>query len=99
MKTDKLKEQLRRTLRRDLWFTVGPAALVVCVAFAITFYFVEPAPPKTLVLAMAPDEGGFRYFARKYQEFLSRHGVTLELRQTNGSVSSVGLLADARERV
>ena len=60
----------------------------------MTFYFVKPAPPKTIVLAMAADEGGFRYFARKYQEKLAKHGITLELRQTQGSVTSVELLAD-----
>jgi TRAP transporter TAXI family solute receptor len=98
-KTDMLKQQLRRALRRDLWVTVAPAALIICAAFAVTFFFVKPAPPKTLVLAMAPDEGGFRYFARRYQEILKRHGITLELRTTKGSVTSVELLADESQGV
>lgn len=94
MKTDKFNEQLRRTQRRDLWLTVAPATLIIAVAFAVTFYFVKPAPPKTVVLALSPDEGGFRYYAKKYQAFLARHGVTLELRNTEGSVANVALLAD-----
>jgi TRAP-type uncharacterized transport system substrate-binding protein len=94
MNTDSLKEQLRRTIRRDLWIVIVPAALVIGAAFAVTFYFVKPAPPKKVVLAMATDEGGFRYFARKYQEALARHGITLELHPTKGSVTSVQLLAD-----
>jgi hypothetical protein len=61
MKTDSLKEQLRRTMRRDLWLTVAPAALIIGLAFAVTFYFVKPAPPRTLVLATAQAEGGVRY--------------------------------------
>ncbi|HEX5748259.1 MAG TPA: TAXI family TRAP transporter solute-binding subunit [Archangium sp.] len=89
MKTDSLKEQLRRTTRRDLWLTVAPAALIIGIAFAVTFYFVKPAPPMKLVLATAQDEGGFRYFAKKYQESLARHGVTVEIQQTKGSVTSV----------
>ncbi|MCY1033956.1 ABC transporter substrate-binding protein [Corallococcus sp. BB11-1] len=92
MKTDSLKAQLKRTLRRDLWIAIVPAVLVIAVAFAVTFYFVKPAPPKTLVMALAPDEGGFGYMAKRYQKFLAQHGVTLELRPTKGSVSSVGLL-------
>ncbi|KFE68424.1 TAXI family TRAP transporter solute-binding subunit [Hyalangium minutum] len=99
MKTDKLKEQFRRTLRRDLWLALAPAILVVGVVFAVTFFFVKPAPPKKVVLAMATDEGGFRYFARKYQEALAKHGITLELRPTQGSVTSVGLLADENSGV
>jgi TRAP-type uncharacterized transport system substrate-binding protein len=92
MKTDNLRQQLRRTLRRDLWITLVPTLLIIGIAFTITLYFVKPAPPKTLVLAVAQDEGGFRYFARRYQDFLSQHGVTLELRPTKGSVTSVELL-------
>ncbi|MCE9666441.1 ABC transporter substrate-binding protein [Myxococcus stipitatus] len=94
MTADSLKAQLRRTLRRDLWFTLAPAILLVGVAFAATFYFIKPAPPKTVVLALSPDEGGFRFYARKYQEFLKKHGITLELRNTTGSIENVKLLAD-----
>ncbi|SET75740.1 TAXI family TRAP transporter solute-binding subunit [Stigmatella erecta] len=94
MKTDNLRQQLRRTLRRDLWITLAPTLLIIGIAFTITFYFVKPAPPKTLVLAVAQDEGGFRYFARRYQQFLTQHGITLELRPTKGSVTSLELLAD-----
>ncbi|RKH31954.1 TAXI family TRAP transporter solute-binding subunit [Corallococcus sicarius] len=92
MKTDTLKAQIKRTLRRDLWLAIAPAALLIAAAFAVTLYFVKPAPPKTLVMALAPEEGGFNYMAKRYQKFLAEHGVTLELRPTKGSVSSVALL-------
>jgi TRAP transporter TAXI family solute receptor len=98
MKKNMLKEQLQRTMRRDLWITVAPAALIIGIAFAVTFYFVKPAPPMKLVIATAQDEGGFRYFARKYQESLAKHGVTVEIQQTKGSVSSVELLAGDEAR-
>ncbi|WP_223643239.1 TAXI family TRAP transporter solute-binding subunit [Corallococcus sp. EGB] len=93
MKTDTLKTQLKRTMRRDLWFAIGPAVLVIAAAFAVTFYFVKPAPPKTLVMALAPEEGGFNYLAKRYQKFLAQQGITLELRNTRGSVGSVALLS------
>jgi hypothetical protein len=92
MTKDSLKAQLRRTLGRDLWIAVVPAVLLIGAAFAVTLGFVKPAPPKKLLLAMAPDEGGFRYYAKKYQDALAKHGITLELRQTQGSVSNVKLL-------
>lgn len=99
MTAESLKAHLRRSLRRDLWMTLLPALLVAGAAIAVTLHFIKPAPPKKLVLALAPDEGGFRYFARRYQEFLGRHGIALELRETKGSLSSVELLADEREAV
>lgn len=51
------------------------------------------------MLAPAQDEGGARYYARRYAEFLARHGVTLELRPRSGSVASAALVADATSGV
>ncbi|WP_342380601.1 ABC transporter substrate-binding protein [Myxococcus stipitatus] len=99
MTADPHKQQLRRTMRRDLWLTLTPAVLLMGAAFAAAFHFIEPAPPKTLVLAMSPDEGGFRFYARKYQDFLARHGITLELRSTKGSIDNIALLADEHSGV
>ncbi|WP_224368583.1 TAXI family TRAP transporter solute-binding subunit [Hyalangium versicolor] len=99
MTKDSLKQQLRRTMRRDLWIALGPALLVIAAAFAATFFFIKPAPPKKLVMAVAADEGGFRYFARKYQDALTRNGITLEQRPTKGSVTNVELLSDENAEV
>src|SRR5205823_13678067 len=65
----------RRILRKDLLVTLAPTALIIVAAFGITMLFVKPAPPKKLTIAVAPDEGGSRYYARRYQEILKRHGI------------------------
>jgi len=98
-KPGKLRAQFQRTLRRDLWLTLGPALLLVALAFAATFLFVKPAPPRSLTLATPGDEGGSRYFARRYQQILARDGVTVTLRPSAGSVSNIQLLDDARSDV
>ena len=67
----------RRILRKDLLVTLAPTALIIVAAFGITMLFVKPAPPKKLTIAVAPDEGGSRYYARRYQEILKRHGITV----------------------
>lgn len=94
MATERLGPRARRILRTDLWVTLAPTVLVVAAAFGLTMFFVKPAPPKKITVAVAPDEGGSRYYARRYQEILKRHGVTLEVRQTGGSLTNVQLLAD-----
>jgi TRAP-type uncharacterized transport system substrate-binding protein len=91
--------RFRRALRSDLWVTVVPAVVLVAGAFAFTLLFVKPAPPKKLVVAIAPDEGGSRYYARRYQEILKRYGIALDVRQTAGSLASVKLLADSKSGV
>ncbi len=85
-------EKLRS--RRDFLITALPTAVIIAAAFSVTLYFVKPAPPDRIVLATTADEGGSRYFARRYQKLLEKHGVTLELRSTQGSVSNIRLLAD-----
>jgi TRAP-type uncharacterized transport system substrate-binding protein len=87
--------RVRRFFRSDLWIAVLPTLLIVAAAFAVTMIFVKPAPPKRLTIAIAADEGGARYYARRYQEILKRHGVTLDVRQTTGSPANIKLLADA----
>jgi len=74
--------------------TIGPTVLIIAAAFGVTMLFVKPAPPKRLTAAIAPDEGGSKYYARRYQEILKRHGITLEVRQTAGSLANVQLLAE-----
>ncbi|MBF5042370.1 C4-dicarboxylate ABC transporter substrate-binding protein [Aggregicoccus sp. 17bor-14] len=99
MTMDSLRRQLSRARRRDLWLTLTPTLLLIALAFSATLYFVKPAPPKHLVLALAPDEGGARYYARRYQELLKKDGITVELRNTEGSAHSVALLTDPAQHV
>jgi len=94
MVAETIGPKARRILRRDLWVTLGPTVLIIAAAFAVTMFFVKPAPPRKITVAVAPDEGGSRYYARRYQEILKKQGVTLEVRQSGGSLTNVQLLAD-----
>jgi TRAP transporter TAXI family solute receptor len=85
--------------RRDFWITVIPAALLVVAAFAGALHFVKPAPPKTLVLGMGNDEGGGRYYAKKYKEILAKHGITVDVRETDGLAENVKLLLSEKSDI
>lgn len=79
--------------RRDLAVAVLPVAVLTILAFAFTLYFfVKPAPPKHIVMATAQGEGRYTHYAKLYQEFLAKNGVTLELRPSSGAVQSLSLL-------
>lgn len=90
-----LRRAVSAGTRREFWITLAPTILVVAFAFGLAYYFVEPAPPKSIVLVTSLDEGGFRWYARKYAEFLAEHGVTMDVREATGSVESVRVLSDA----
>ena len=81
-----------RQRRRDFLRTIGPGIIVTLAAFAIAFYFVEPPPPNTVVIATGATGGRYHAYAEKYAEAFAEHGITLELRETAGSVENFDLL-------
>lgn len=74
-----------------IWTAVTVAAFVLAIAAWIHF---KPAPPSEIVLAVAPDECGSKYFTRRYKAYLEAHGVQLRVVTTEGSARNVALLAD-----
>ncbi|MCK5679965.1 hypothetical protein KAI46_04045 [bacterium] len=69
---------------------------VVLLGFAITYQFIEPAPPSNLIIAAGSRGGAYLEFALKYQELLAQDGVTLEVLETAGSIENLALLADGK---
>lgn len=91
--------RLQHALRRELWFTVLGALLLVGIAFALAFRFVQPAPPNSLVMTTGPQDGGYHRAALRYQQILARDGVQLELRPSQGSLENVTRLTAAEAPV
>jgi TRAP transporter TAXI family solute receptor len=83
-----------RQRRRDLYRTIGPGALVTLIAFGVAFYFVEPPPPDTLVIATGSRDGRYHAIAEAFSDVFSDNGVTLEIRPSEGSVENFKLLAE-----
>jgi uncharacterized protein len=80
---------------RDHLLVFGPALVLTAVAFVVAIRFVEPAPPRRIVLATGRPDGAYHQFGLRYQAELAREGITVELRPTAGAVENVRLLAAA----
>ncbi|HJT77024.1 MAG TPA: TAXI family TRAP transporter solute-binding subunit [Gemmataceae bacterium] len=82
-------------------FTIWALVLGVCLAVLVTTYllFVEAPPPRRLVIATGGRAGAYYHFARKYADELRKEGLTLEVRETDGSVENLQLLRDAQSGV
>jgi len=74
--------------------TFGTALLVTLIGFAIAWQFVNPAPPRTVVIATGHADGAYYLFATQYREILARNGIELQIRTTAGSVENLALLQD-----
>jgi TRAP transporter TAXI family solute receptor len=73
---------------------LGPAAIAVIIAFIVALQWVKPAPPKRVVIATGRTDGAYYRYAQQYRERLAREGITLEIRETSGSVENIRLLED-----
>jgi len=78
---------------------IGPAVLLVILAFVVTYYFVDPFPPRRITIGCGPPEGANYKFAQAYRDILSREGIRLELRNTAGSAENLKLLSAENGRV
>jgi uncharacterized protein len=74
--------------------TVWGVIICLCLAALIGTYmlFVEAPPPKKIVMATGGKTGAYYQFAEKYAAALKKEGLTLELRETKGSVDNLQLL-------
>jgi TRAP transporter TAXI family solute receptor len=79
---------------REQLSVVGPAIVLAVAAFVVALQWVKPAPPSRVVIATGRPDGAYYRFAQQYRERLAREGITLEVRQTSGSVENIRLLED-----
>jgi len=79
---------------RDHLLVFGPALLLAIVAFVVAINFVEPAPPRRIVMATGRPDGAYHQYGLRYQAELAHEGIAVVLRATSGSVENVRLLAD-----
>jgi NMT1-like family len=93
-----MPQAIRNTLfsARDLLLTFGPYALVVLLMLGFIFWKMDPFPPKHLVMATGPEGSDYAQFGQQYAEFFKSHGITLELKKTEGSRENLLLLREGK---
>lgn len=99
-KTTSLLEHYRDTQRniKRWWFRLwGSGLLFVFVVFTVAWFFVEPAPPNRIVIAVGAQDGAYWQFAQQYAEAFKQYGIELELRETAGSLENYRLLTAKNE--
>jgi TRAP transporter TAXI family solute receptor len=69
----------------------------VCLTALIATYllFVEPPPPRKIVIAAGARDGAYFHYAQKYAEALRAEGLAVEVRTTAGSVENLRLLGQS----
>lgn len=91
-----LPPALRHTLvsARELLLTAGPLVVLTIAALALAWWWLDPLPPKHVVLATGSEGGAYAEFGKRYAALLKARGITVELRPTQGAADNLRLLRD-----
>jgi TRAP transporter TAXI family solute receptor len=85
-------------VREYLW-VIGPVVLLILGTIWAAFQFVEPAPPRTLVMSTGSESGGYHAIAKRYATALRKSGVTVQLKTSAGSVENFQRITDPQSGV
>lgn len=84
---------------RDLFATAWWIFLIVGIGFVVAYQFVEPAPPRHIVITTGSESGAYYQFAQRYATILARHGITLEVKASAGSLDNLARLKEDAAQV
>jgi len=87
-------DDLATLTRRDRLRFIALVVVLVAVSAWISARFLQPAPPRHIVLASGAAFGLYHQYADRYKQALARDGVTVEERLTNGAADNLRLLLD-----
>jgi TRAP transporter TAXI family solute receptor len=82
--------------RRDLLLAWAPWIVLALVVGLIGWSLMEPAPPKRVTIAAGPADGAYFAFAKRYVQSFAANGVTLDVRETAGTIENYQLLASGQ---
>ncbi len=71
----------------------------VAALLAVAWWALDPTPQRRLVIATGPEQGAYAEFAKAYEPLLRKHGLTVELRATQGASENLALLRQPRGEV
>ena len=89
-----MRRRISEISTHDLLTIVGPSLLVVLIIFGITYHFVRPAPPSTVVMTTGVEGRTYAALGERYREILARSNVHLKLLPSSGAVENMRRLKD-----
>lgn len=93
-----MPKSIRYTLisLRDLLVSAGPLVLLAVALLALAYWWLNPNPPKRVVLATGPAQSAYEEFGKRYARALAAEGIQVVLLPSQGSSDNLRLLREGR---
>ncbi len=92
-------DDLASLSRHDKLRMVALVVVLISVSLWFSSQFLQPAPPRRIVMASGAEFGIYHQFAQRYKQILSTNGIVVEERMTNGAADNLRLLKDPKSGV
>ncbi|MGC2166340.1 MAG: TAXI family TRAP transporter solute-binding subunit [Gallionella sp.] len=79
----------------ELLKSIFPYLVAVLIAAVVAYWLIDPAPPKKIIVSISKQDGNYRAFASLYGVLLQQEGIELEIRESDGTLQSLGELRKA----
>ncbi|TXI44741.1 TAXI family TRAP transporter solute-binding subunit [Methylophilus sp.] len=99
MKFDPRNNKFTAIFTREMLEATLPSVLLICLALFFAYKFIDPAPPRNIVIATGEADLNYNAFAAIYGVYLQKEGITLERRKTSGDNENLRLLKDPESDV
>jgi len=93
-----MTKTIRYTLMslRDLAISVGPFLLLAVSLLALAYWWLDPNPPKRVILATGPAQSAYEEFGKRYAKALAAEGIEVVLLPSEGSAANLQLLRNGK---
>lgn len=99
MKFDPRNNKFTAIFTREMLEATLPSVLLICLALFFAYKFIDPAPPRKIVIATGEADLNYNAYAAIYGVYLQKEGITLEIRKTSGDTENLRLLKDPESEV
>lgn len=84
---------------RDMLTSAGPVLLLALGLLAGAYWWLDPQPPRTVILATGPEGSAYAEFGKRYALALADKGIRVDLLSTEGSAGNLQALREGRADV
>jgi TRAP transporter TAXI family solute receptor len=93
-----MSKTIRYTLLslRDLAVSAGPFIVLAVTLLVLAYWWLDPNPPKRVVLATGPAQSAYEAFGKRYAKILAKDRIDVVLLPSEGSAANLQLLREGK---